>query len=245
MKRILLLTAITALIFSNSATAQVYEFGVTTFINNGYLYNQNVVDRGNEQGLSWHTDLNYGLSGVWYPSYFHGIQLEVGYGKFTQDYSGLDELLGFPHKYEARTTLTAWSLPLSWRIGFNDYFELGVNTQFITKAQWEYHDTDEDYERDVIDSFNTTNFSIFGGMGATMELTGKLRLSASIRGSYGLVDLAGVDAYGNNLKDTENEMLYNADPESDAPYVGYEPTNSLMFTMKLGLIYRLIPNSQQ
>ena len=245
MKRSFLLTVACLLIFSMGANAQVYELGVSAFINNGYLYNQNVVDRGNEQGLSWHTDLNYGISAVWYPNYFHGIQLEFNYGEFTQDYRGLDEVLGWPHNYDSRTTLTAFNIPASWRIGYNDYLELGVNTSFITAANYEFEDSDEQWEKDVTETFNSTNFSVFAGMGASVELTKNFRLSTSIRGSYGLVDLAGVDAYGNDLNDTENPALYNTDPEAEAPYVGYQPTNTVMFTMKIGLIYRIIPEEDQ
>lgn len=240
MKRIVLLTATLLILCGIKTQAQVYELGVSAFVNNGYLYNQNIVDRGNEQGLSWHTDLNYGISAVWYPSYFHGIQLEANYGKFTQDYAGLDEELGWPHEYESRTTLTAINVPVSWRIGYNDYFELGVNTSFIRSAEYEFKDLDEEFSKDVYDTFNTTNFAIFAGMGASVEITDKFRVATSIRGSYGLVDLGGVDAYGMDLNDTDNLELYNTDPESEAPYETYEPTNSLMFTMKIGLVYRII-----
>ena len=166
--------------------------------------------------------------------------LGLNTGKFKQEYSGFDEVGGFPHFYRAETVLNTLNIPVAWRIGMSDYFEAGVQTTLVTAADYEYRDGGGITNTDVSSAFGSTMFSVFAGFGSNASISDKFMVNTGMRFMYGVNDLGGVDGYGNDLTQKDDPELYN--PSADqGRYNAYEKTNAVSIGFNIGLVYRIIP----
>jgi len=246
---------------SSSAQLKPYwEIGASTYINNNWQINNNIIDAGNQQAPGFTIDYNFGMAGTYYWNPRRAVSLGLNFGQFTQEYRGLYEVSGFPFTYDSKITLDVVNIPVSVRFGMNDFFEVGTQVTMINGGDFHFEGPDPVVglnplnpidpeattelviDKDVSDAYKSMQVSAFVGFGSIIPLYKGLGVLTTIRAHYGLLDIEGVDGFGDSLNDKDNPLLYNNDPELGR-YASYEPTRSIGLSFKAGLVWKFISNS--
>ncbi len=207
MKKIFILFAITVLsvnVFSQSHGIRPFViFGPKGMYSSTFLFNKNVSSSGDPQN----TDISFGHSygfmvGVNFKNSIIGIETEYQMSQLSQKYNG--NLGG----YTSDVTLTASDIPLLLKLssGYNGYLEVGPQFSMIKTAKYSYKELNPPFSTlsniDKSAEFSKTNLSAVLGFGTNFNLADEeLLLRVGFRLSFGLLDIKGTDAFGQDLSD--------------------------------------------
>lgn len=181
--------------------------GTKGLFNTTILVNQNILDAGGEQIYEWSFGHSYGfMLGYCFANSNAEIETEYQFNTFTQNFSGAKS----GETYNSKIVLNTADIPVLFKVTtvYEGYFEIGPQFFFVRSAKYSS-------DKLLITSPNgtvTKNFSskinvsgVFG-MGTNFNLaTNLLFLRIGVRFQFGITDLKGVDALGQDLT---NKVLY-------------------------------------
>lgn len=249
------------------ASAQTLDLGLRGGAASTWLINTNVFNAGSDQNPSssisieygFHSEINF-LGGT-------GIELDVIYSQFTQKYNGTFSTQGglyqnitnlsdstLPNNfyaknesYTATTQLTMLKFPLLFHYqakgGF--IFEAGPEYAIINDATYTASytgnptGTQNSVSYSTKGSFASSSINGVLGFGWNIKLipSGKLYLLASMRFEYGITDLKGTDALGEDMNNQSNNPVYLQ--HGFRQYGSYASTHMADGSLSIGLFYRL------
>ncbi|HTB32774.1 MAG TPA: outer membrane beta-barrel protein [Bacteroidia bacterium] len=261
MKKTLFVALISS--FGLYASAQSLDMGLRGGPASTWLFNTNVFNAGSDQDVSSsissefgaHFELNF-LGGT-------GIELDVIYSKYTQKYKGSfidsgglyqNTMSDLPNNYYQRnesytssTELTLIKLPLLFHYQTKTGFSIEVGPEYCIVNDAVYSATysgqpilmPSAVSFDSKSQFNSSSFNAVLGFGWNVKLipSGKLYLLTDLRFEYGITDLKGTDALGENLDNSGTNPVYLA--HSYRGYSSYAGTHMLDASFSIGLFYRL------
>jgi Outer membrane protein beta-barrel domain len=236
-------------IFSLYTSAQSFELGLRGGAGNTWLFNNNVSNAGSEQNYALSFSYNYGLFLGYDINHRYTLELDVLSEIFTQKYSGKFIDTGMlpqgtyyvpGETYKSQTQLNIIAIPLllhyNTRSGFN--IELGPEYQAVNGAIYSstYSNPLSNASYDVASAFAKSDMLIVLGFGWNLKLArSNFHPFINIRFTYGLSDLDGVDAFGQDLANNNTGKLYSG---VHPYYPGYQATHSLEGSLNMGLFYR-------
>lgn len=230
MKKIFLILISLVLCFNLLAQRKKIQPKIPAFIicgakgiyNTGILYNQNILEAHN-QNYEWSFGHSYGfMLGYSFANSNAEIEAEYQFNTFTQKFSG--EVGG--KTYHSKIFLYSHDIPVLFKVttAYEGYFEIGPQFSFVRSANYS-SDLLQSLSVSVTKNFSQTNVSGVFGMGTNFNLaTNLLFLQVGVRFQFGISDLEGVDALGQNLT-------------SPVLYPKYRPTLLASVGFLVGLIY--------
>lgn len=266
MKKTLLVLLVSG--FSVWASAQTLDLGLRGGISSTWLLNTNVFNAGSDQNVNstmssefgFHSEINF-VGGT-------GIELDVIYGKFAQKYNGdfqdngvlyqnttstslfdFTNFYGNGESYTATTQFTAIKLPLLFHYqakgGF--IFEVGPEYAMISGATYSATYTNNPTATPSSVSYGTqgtfasSSINAVIGLGWNIRLipSAKLFLLASLRFEYGLTDIKGTDALGEDLNSGSQPYQTGSTGINSSRYSSYASTHMADGSFSIGIFYRL------
>lgn len=248
------------------ASAQSLDFGLRGGVASTWLLNTNVLNAGSDQNVSSSMSSEFGLHlGVNFIG-GTGIVADVIYSKFTQKYNGTFQDVGGLYQnqsasdtipdnryiknetYTSTTDLTLIKIPLLFHYQSKSGFAVEVGPEYciVSGATYSASYTGElsglspsSVSYDTKSAFGSSSLNAVLGFGWNIKLipSGKLYLLTDIRFEYGLTDLKGTDALGENLDNTGSNPVYFA--HNSRGYSGYTATHMADASLSIGLFYRL------
>jgi len=178
--------------------------GTKGLFNTTLLVNQNIFDAGDEQIYKWSFGHSYGfMLGYCFANSNAEIEIEYQFNTFTQNFSGWKS----GETYNSKIVLNTADIPVLFKVttAYDGYFEIGPQFSFVRSAK--YSSKPLITSGTVTKNFSSkTNVSGVLGMGTNFNLaTNLLFLRIGIRFQFGITDLKGVDALGQDLTD---KVLY-------------------------------------
>ncbi len=246
-KNFTLLVLLFVFIHSNSQSIEVGARGGYAYT---WLSNNNVSNAGSEEDLVASFAYNYGLFLGYDINHRYSLEADVLYGTLTQNYKGkfIDNgILPEGTSYQTGETYTSQSLLYTISIPFllqyntrsGFYAELGPEYQFITDANYTatYSNPPANSNYNVLSEFAKSNIAAMLGLGWRLKIARPQGLLAfvNIRFEYGLTDMQGVDAFGQNLNVTSYNPIYSG---AKPYYSNYQATHTLAASINAGLYYR-------
>ncbi len=255
MKKILALLVCIA--FLSFAKAQSFEIGGRYMAMSNWFFNSNVTNSGGTQGSATEDyaasySYSYGLHLAYNFTDHTGLEVNLMMASLTQSYTGNFasspgfvyndySTVGFPYypsgDYKATSTINAIQIPVMFRFlsGNGAYVEAGPQIELVSNANYA-----ATYKEGPISSYNentkpyyTSNY--FSGVlafGNNIRLAKSFFFNINLRLIYDFTDLKGVDAMGENMKDSR---LYSG---ATPMYSSYAPTNAVSASFGVGFVYR-------
>ena len=187
------------LICAQTSYSQGIQAGIKGTIASTWLINSHVSDASaNVQQYVPSFGENYGVSGAIFFNKKLGFEMDFFYATHRQQYNNEDET------YESETKLNQVSIPmlLKLRSETGAYFELGVVYNALTKAQYSLKfDSISLPSKDIKPLMSNSSFDAMFGIGVDIEMVAGLDLTFAMRFTYGMNDLKGVDAFGQDMSD--------------------------------------------
>ncbi|HTA27636.1 MAG TPA: outer membrane beta-barrel protein [Bacteroidia bacterium] len=265
MKKIILIALVSGC--SLVASAQSLDLGLRGGVASTWLMNSNVFNAGSDQDvvMSWsptfgfHSEFNF-LGGT-------GIEFEVLSSSYTQKYKGTFEDIGGLYQNESNLSLTSLpnviydknesytsstkismlKLPLLFHYEAKGGFSIEVGPEYCSISDVTYSAT---YSGEPVgqpssvsysskSSFGSSSLNAVLGFGWNVKLipSGKLYLLTDLRFEYGLSDIKGTDALGEDMNNTSTNPVYQ--PHSFRGYGSYTSTHMLEGSFSVGLFYRI------
>jgi hypothetical protein len=255
--------AITISSCSFFVSAQSLDLGLKGGAASTWLFNSNVFNAGSDQDVAisvspefgFHSEINF-LGGT-------GVELEVLYSNFTQNYKGSFQDAGglyqaaganFPstfyiknETYTAATKLTLLKFPLLFHYEAKGGFGLEVGPEYCMVSDANYSATysgqpagePSSISYSTKGSFNSSSFNAVLGFGWNIKLipSGKLYLLTDLRFEWGLTDMKGTDALGEDMNNQSTNPVYQSG--NARGYTSYSATHMLEGSFSIGLFYRL------
>src|ERR1051325_1331221 len=228
-----LLLFVTGVFALSAVQAQKLElFGMGSY-NSTWLFNQNISDKGDIQDYAAGWGYNYGAGLAFYFSPKLGIEID---GLMNQHVGAYTATMDSNRPYTSNVKLNAIEIPVLFKLrsGTGAFFEVGPQIGLVSNARYTFHQSYtsggstvlNDTSFDAMSKYGSMNLSAVLGFGIKIKFGKHLGLKTGIRLSYGLLDLKGVDALGQDLG---NSTLYTS----------YKPTNSASGGLFLGLVWSL------
>jgi hypothetical protein len=202
--------------------------------NSTWLFNKNISDLGDAQNYANGIGINYGLA---FNAYFGnvGVGIEGLMGNHQGNYAGTIEFKDSTGAtvskadYKSSINLKTIQIPLLFKLKSENgaYLEVGPQYNIISSA--DYHRTGTNINADTVVTSNYASSYLSGVFGVGVKIrfgTTPLSMNVGLRFQYSFTDLQGVDALGQELKNTFN-------------YSNYQSTNAASGGLVLALVYRL------
>ena len=215
------------------AFAQEYQVGLLVNPNATSILNANVASDGEQQDYTLSTATIFGAYGGVYFAKNLGVELNLLYGKHSQEFEGV---FG-GQEYTSAIDLNTFNIPVLAKIGDKVYFEIGPQFSFITKAEYACTSVFSIANGDRTEDFQTFNTSLTFGFGGNVNITDQIFLTGGFRASFGFSDIEGLDARGQKLKDDDLYTGFGYYAEDD-----YAKSRTLAAGLKFGVVYRIHPN---
>lgn len=236
MKKIIYTALIATACFG--VNAQTIEFNAKGSGKSTWLINNNIMDDGDEQDPAAGWGYNYGAGVTFYFTDNLGIGADLLLNKHVAEFKGI-----FPssYTYVSDITLNTIDIPLMFKVqsSTGGYIELGAQYSTISSVKYTYVGSllgspiNINTANNVSDKFTSSNISALLGLGMKIKLGDRFAIISGLRFEYGLTDIKGVDAFGNNLSDTNNPLIY------PGMYDAYQPTKSASASLFLGLSFTI------
>jgi hypothetical protein len=212
-KRLLLsgtLGLLTVFTFAQDAPKKenTFEIQAKGLGNSTWLFNKNISDLGDEQNYANSIGISYGLG---FNAYFGkvGVGIEGLVGNHIGSFAGKLEYkdsTGAVLKttdYKSSITLQTYQIPLMFKLKSDIlYFEIGPQYNIISSATYKYSGEGFSMDTVVTSDYASSFISAIVGFGAKIKFgESPLSMNLGLRLQYGLTDLKGVDALGNDLGD--------------------------------------------
>ena len=215
-------------------TKNTLEIHAKGFGNSTWLFNKNISAQGEAQDYDPAWGLNYGVGAS---AYFGsvGFALEAFIGNHTGGYSGViktTDTLGVVTKYSytSNINLQVTQIPLLFKLksDYSDsYLEAGIQYTMVSSAAYHKEGEIPKIDTAVTNYYSDYYLSAILGVGFKIQLgEGPVSILVGLRFQYGITDLKGVDALGQELN---NPVIY---PKAN-------PTVAASGGLALGLIYKL------
>ena len=209
MKKTIPLFLISAL-FSTLMTAQQLEISARGSYKSTWLFNKNISDLGAKQDYAAGWGYNYGLGVTIYFNEKIGIGVDALLNDHSGNYTGE---LDSNRTYTSNVKLNSLDIPLLFKLKSSTgaFLEVGPQLGMISAAKYDFNQSyynsgtgttiNNDTSFAVDGKYATTNLSAVLGFGINIKLVSHLSLKTGIRLEYGILDLKGVDALGQDVND--------------------------------------------
>lgn len=137
-----------------------------------------------------------------------GVELDVIFGKFIQDfsYNAEDQLLGNVADMKYSVEISKTDLPLLLKVGGLVYFELGPQYTMISKVET----VTDNGTSESSDYFKSSQISGILGGGAGFSIPKIARIELGLRLGYGFMDISAHKADMNNRIIFDDEAITQA-----------------------------------
>ncbi len=226
--------------------AQSFYFGGSFTGKSTWLLNKAVFDRGASQDIGASFGNDFGIVGGVNFNESTGLEINFLFNKFSQKYVGTEDTwAGILGDYTSQSIYKSFDIPILFKTGGEGaYFEIGPVLSFINAATYE-RDYDNalltDVEKgDNVSYYNGTNFGAIMGFGGNINVSDNLKITLGLRFYYGITDIGGVNAFGWDVKTTEDmDQFYQAGHPTEDNHYGHKDfkTTPLSGGLKIGLIY--------
>ncbi len=238
------------------AHAQSLEFGLRGGISSSWFLNENLLKAGSDQSYGFALSHDFGVHTAINLTHNVGIELEIISASLNEGYSGTFKNAGeFPgngvnyyagQTYSANTNVNVIQIPILFRYEHDitgKYFEAGLGYELITSAQYSatYDNPSFSITNNITNQLPGNDFVAIVGMGWNKRFNhdSKFYFNADFRITYGVFDLGGVDAHGQNLTGPKSVILYEL---PNPYYASYHPTHALDLSANIGVFYRFYPH---
>ena len=196
---------------STAIFGQQLEISARGSYKSTWLFNKNISDLGDKQDYAAGWGYNYGLSACIYFNSKIGIEVDGLLNMHAGNYAGT---LDSQRTYTSNVKMNSIEIPLLFKLKSSTgaYLEIGPQLGMINSAHYQFlqsyynsstgANVNNNSSYFVDSNYATTNISAVLGFGINIKLVSHLSLKTGIRFEYGLTDLKGVDALGQNLANT-------------------------------------------
>lgn len=194
--------------------AQKLELSALGSYQSTWIFNQNISDKGDIQDYAAGWGYNYGLGVGFYFNNKIGMEVDGLFDLHSGNYTGTDDS---NRTYTSNVKLHMTNIPLLFKLRSSNgaYFEVGPQFSMISHATYSYkqsyynastgNNVDTNNSVNVSNMYATSDISAVIGFGVKIKFGSHLSMKTGLRLTWGLADLKGVDALGNDLN---NPFLY-------------------------------------
>jgi hypothetical protein len=226
--------------FNHIAWSQSYDMGLKGAIGPAYFFNENFLKSGAEEHYRFTLSDNFGLHGAINFNRSYGLEMDIVTGDLRQGYGGSFD----GGSYTSSVEISVIQIPLILRYTRESgkYIEIGMGYEIISGATYsaEYSNPSASINTDVSKQYPGNSFLLMAGLGRDRRLSheSNFYLKTSVRLTYDLYDLQGVDGHGQDLAGPSS-VLYS----SNSYYRVYHSTHAIDLSLNIGIFYRFYPNN--